>query len=225
MQMATSMRSPGAMAPPPPRQPSRPTTVLDEDEWTLYLEEIIERDFFPDLARLKNRLDWLQASRSGDPEAIREAQMRIQVRDSTRVLWFWLQRDECPLADLPSLCLWMPRSASLDALPQVAQSARRHSGRRLRQDTARLRAEEEAHGQLSLTKATEHSSLLRWRPLLQSTTRWRPLTCDSTTSWCGLLLRVLCCSVSLSPLVGFSLLLRLASRLRTTRRLQTSWSA
>ena len=72
-----------SMAPPPPR-PARRTTVLEEDEWTLYLEDIIERDFFPDLHKQRNRLDWLQASRSGDPEAIREAQLRIQERQVGR---------------------------------------------------------------------------------------------------------------------------------------------
>jgi protein DGCR14 len=68
------------MLPPPPRAPRTAAAVLEEDEWTLYLEEIIERDFFPDLAALKNRLDWLQASRSGSAEAIRDAQQRIQAR-------------------------------------------------------------------------------------------------------------------------------------------------
>jgi protein DGCR14 len=57
-----------------------PQRVLDEDEWTLCLEEIVERDYFPDLPRLKNRLDWLEATRSGDPEKIRDAQLRIQAR-------------------------------------------------------------------------------------------------------------------------------------------------
>ena len=58
--------------------------MLEEDEWTLYLEDIIERDYFPDLQRMRSRLDWLQASRSGDPEAIREAQLRIQERQLGR---------------------------------------------------------------------------------------------------------------------------------------------
>lgn len=92
---ASAVPSPGArlaaqqlMPPPPPRAPGvtllqhapPPPRVLDEDEYTMHLEEIIERDFFPELPRLKNRLDWLEATRSGDPERIRAAQLRIQVR-------------------------------------------------------------------------------------------------------------------------------------------------
>jgi len=81
------------MPPPPPRPPASalllrappPPRVLEEDEFTLYLEEIIERDFFPELPRLKNRLDWLEATRSGDPERIRAAQLRIQVRNAAAV--------------------------------------------------------------------------------------------------------------------------------------------
>jgi len=41
----------------------RAAEVLDEDEWTLRLEQIVERDYFPDLTRLKARLDWLEATR------------------------------------------------------------------------------------------------------------------------------------------------------------------
>ena len=82
------------MPPPPPRAPASalllrappPPRVLEEDEYTMYLEEIIERDFFPELPRLKNRLDWLEATRSGDPERIRAAQLRIQVRNAAASL-------------------------------------------------------------------------------------------------------------------------------------------
>lgn len=34
--------------------------MLDEDEWTEQLEAIIERDYFPDKAKLENKLEWLQ---------------------------------------------------------------------------------------------------------------------------------------------------------------------
>lgn len=49
-------------------QPAEPVTrkrkqeVLDEDEWTSLLEEIIARDFFPDVPKLQSKLEWLQAS-------------------------------------------------------------------------------------------------------------------------------------------------------------------
>jgi len=50
------------MPPPAPRSaPSRRApAVLDEDEWTEQLEAIIERDYFPDKAKLENKLEWLQ---------------------------------------------------------------------------------------------------------------------------------------------------------------------
>lgn len=50
------------MPPPAPRTaPSwRVPAVLDEDEWTEQLEAIIERDYFPDKAKLENKLEWLQ---------------------------------------------------------------------------------------------------------------------------------------------------------------------
>ncbi|KAK9802041.1 hypothetical protein WJX73_005229 [Symbiochloris irregularis] len=58
------------------RQPE----VLDEDEWTRQIESIIERDFFPDLPKLQNKLEWLKAVQSGDPVLIRQAQMNIARR-------------------------------------------------------------------------------------------------------------------------------------------------
>ena len=36
--------------------------VLDEDDWTDRIEAIIERDYFPDIPKLQNKLEWLQAS-------------------------------------------------------------------------------------------------------------------------------------------------------------------
>jgi hypothetical protein len=58
------------MPPPAPRaspavakKGPRAAEVLDEDEWTLRLEQIVERDYLPDLTKLKARLDWLEATR------------------------------------------------------------------------------------------------------------------------------------------------------------------
>jgi len=82
--LGAASRDARLMPPPPPR---RAPTVLQEDEWTLLLEEIIERDFFPDLAALRSRLEWLQASRGGDPEAVREAQLRMQARAQRGTPW------------------------------------------------------------------------------------------------------------------------------------------
>jgi protein DGCR14 len=39
---------------------AKPQVVLDEDAYTEKLERIIERDFFPDVPKLQNKLEWLQ---------------------------------------------------------------------------------------------------------------------------------------------------------------------
>ena len=74
-----------AMPPPAPR-PARAPRVLDEDEWTARLDAIITRDYFPDVPALRNKLEWLEAANSGDPERVLEAQRHIQrrLRDAAR---------------------------------------------------------------------------------------------------------------------------------------------
>ncbi|XP_061361158.1 uncharacterized protein LOC133305052 [Gastrolobium bilobum] len=52
-------------------------TVLDEDTYVEALEKIIERDYFPDISKLRDRLDWLEAIKTGDPVQIRDAQLKI----------------------------------------------------------------------------------------------------------------------------------------------------
>lgn len=64
---------------PSVRKPKRPK-VLDEDTYVAAIEKIIERDFFPDIPKLRDRLDWLEAVRSGDPIQIRDAQLKILER-------------------------------------------------------------------------------------------------------------------------------------------------
>ncbi|KAG0498194.1 hypothetical protein HPP92_002885 [Vanilla planifolia] len=58
----------------------RRVTVLDEDSYVAAIEKIVERDFFPDIPKLRDRLDWLEATRSGDPILIRDAQLKILER-------------------------------------------------------------------------------------------------------------------------------------------------
>lgn len=62
------------------KPPKKGPVVLDEDSYVAAIEKIIERDFFPDIPKLRDRLDWLEAVRSGDPVQIRDAQLKIMER-------------------------------------------------------------------------------------------------------------------------------------------------
>ncbi|CAN5951471.1 unnamed protein product, partial [Sphagnum jensenii] len=53
--------------PPLPKKRKRSQVAIDEDTYVAAIEKIIERDFFPDIPKLQNRLEWLEAVRSGDP--------------------------------------------------------------------------------------------------------------------------------------------------------------
>ncbi|KAL3151583.1 hypothetical protein ABBQ38_012579 [Trebouxia sp. C0009 RCD-2024] len=71
------------MPPPPTRRGQKrqhEQTLLDEDEWTDRIEAIIQRDYFPDLPKLQNKLEWLQAVRSGNPSQLQQAQLNIAQR-------------------------------------------------------------------------------------------------------------------------------------------------
>ncbi|KAF5812199.1 putative nuclear protein DGCR14/ESS-2 [Helianthus annuus] len=62
------------------------STVLDEDTYVAAIEKIIQRDFFPDIPKLRDRLDWLEATRTGDPMLIRDAQLKIIERRSGKTV-------------------------------------------------------------------------------------------------------------------------------------------
>lgn len=69
------------MLPPPPRlAPAKRKVVLEEDTYAQAIESIVERDFFPHLPKLQNQLEWLHAVQSGDPAAIKRAQLNIARR-------------------------------------------------------------------------------------------------------------------------------------------------
>lgn len=68
------------MPPPPPRPPKRELEVLEEEEYTSHIEAIIERDFYPDIPKMQNQLEWMEAVNSGDPALIRQAKLNISRR-------------------------------------------------------------------------------------------------------------------------------------------------
>lgn len=77
---STTNRSDGVLMPPPaPRPPKRraeAATVLEEEDWVTALEGIIERDFFPELASLKDKVEWMEALRNEDVQKLQAAQLR-----------------------------------------------------------------------------------------------------------------------------------------------------
>ncbi|XWS36704.1 hypothetical protein CRYUN_Cryun20dG0108400 [Craigia yunnanensis] len=81
-----SFHNPNASSSITPKKPSKKRPrVLDEDSYVATIEKIIERDFFPDISKLRDRLDWLEAIKSGDPIQIRDAQLKIIERRGKKV--------------------------------------------------------------------------------------------------------------------------------------------
>jgi protein DGCR14 len=50
--------------------------VVDEDEFTSALEHIVERDYFPHVARLRAEAEYLDAQENNDVDKMREISMR-----------------------------------------------------------------------------------------------------------------------------------------------------
>lgn len=82
---ANAPENPGPSSAITPANPRKQPTVLDEDSYVVAIEKIIERDFFPDISKLRDRLDWLEAIKSGDPVQIRDAQLKIIERRGKKV--------------------------------------------------------------------------------------------------------------------------------------------
>ncbi|KAE8676321.1 putative WRKY transcription factor [Hibiscus syriacus] len=81
-----SLKTPGASSSITQSNPSRKRPrVLDEDSYVAAIEKIVERDFFPDISKLRDRLDWLEAIKTGDPIQIRDAQLKIIERRGKKV--------------------------------------------------------------------------------------------------------------------------------------------
>lgn len=83
---STLNRSDGVLMPPPaPRPPKRRAVVLEEEDWVAAMEGIIERDFFPELATLKDKVEWLEAVRGEDVQKLQAVQQRMGERERSRV--------------------------------------------------------------------------------------------------------------------------------------------
>ena len=54
--------------------------VLEEDDFEAKMIAIIERDYFPRVKPMQNKLEWMAAQASGDPEELRSAQRNIAAR-------------------------------------------------------------------------------------------------------------------------------------------------
>lgn len=75
----TKRPSSDLMGPPPlPKRIKRPPKVLDEDDYTEALSQIIARDFFPGLAEQKSQKEYLDALESNDPVWIASAGKNLQ---------------------------------------------------------------------------------------------------------------------------------------------------
>ncbi|KAI9657072.1 MAG: hypothetical protein M1821_003238 [Bathelium mastoideum] len=64
--------------PPPPKRIKRPTTVLDEDDYTRALSHIIARDYFPGLLETEAQEEYMDALESKDSGWIQDAGKRMR---------------------------------------------------------------------------------------------------------------------------------------------------
>eukprot|EP00727_Mastigamoeba_balamuthi_P000719 m51a1_g10644 hypothetical protein (506) ;mRNA; r:24454-26297 len=69
-----------ADAPSAKRQRTRPAVVLDEDTFVSSVDAIVERDFYPDLPKLRAQQEYLDALQRNDIDKIRELQQRSVAR-------------------------------------------------------------------------------------------------------------------------------------------------
>lgn len=72
------------MPPPPLKRIKRPNIVLEEDEYTAALSEIITRDYFPGLYEIEAQHEYLAALDSGDETWIADASRKLREAATSR---------------------------------------------------------------------------------------------------------------------------------------------
>ncbi|KAG0563810.1 hypothetical protein KC19_8G060900 [Ceratodon purpureus] len=67
-----------------PRKRKSAQVPLDEDSYVAAIEKIIERDYFPGVGELRDRVEWMEVVRSGEHAMIRDVEMEIGRRRRVR---------------------------------------------------------------------------------------------------------------------------------------------
>jgi len=68
------------------RQKRRRAQVLDEDEYLARLETIVQRDYFPDIKKLRAQNDYLDAVQKNDQAKIKSLQQQFSLRRTDKRL-------------------------------------------------------------------------------------------------------------------------------------------
>ena len=73
------------MPPPPTKRIKRPSEVLDEDDYTEALSDIIARDYYPGLREANAQEEYLNALESKNPDWIREAEKKLRQANNGKI--------------------------------------------------------------------------------------------------------------------------------------------